>query len=71
MALKLSTTELPELGGEDFSYFSRVVPGGYFYLGNGRRKDGQFGLHTEGFNFNDKLIEIASLFWINIVEIEF
>ncbi|MGI6177861.1 MAG: M20 metallopeptidase family protein [Eubacterium sp.] len=43
-------------GSEDFGWFTKIVPGAYFYIGGG--KDAA-AYHTSGFDFNDSIIENA------------
>lgn len=48
----------PMMLSEDFSYYQKEVPGVFFFLGT-KIKDYQSGLHTETFNFNESVLEIA------------
>lgn len=43
-------------GSEDFGYYTKLVPGAYFYIGNGENSPS---FHTSAFDFNDAIIENA------------
>ncbi len=49
----------PVMGGEDFAYFSRVVPGFYFRLGTTDPEHGSGGLHTPTFRGDDDAVPIG------------
>ncbi len=49
----------PVMGGEDFAYFSREVPGFYFRLGTTDPEHGSGGLHTPTFRGSDEAIPIG------------
>lgn len=55
----------PSMGGEDFSYFLREVPGAYFWLGLGMERGG---LHNPRFDFNDAAIASGIAAFAGIVE---
>ncbi len=48
--------EEPFMLSEDFSYYQKAVPGIFFFLGT-RSKIYTSGLHTETFNFDEKVLE--------------
>jgi amidohydrolase len=49
--------EDPTLGGEDFSYYSELVPSCFFFLGlSAPDQEERAGLHTDLFDFNDDAI---------------
>ena len=48
----------PSMGGEDFAFYLRIVPGAFFWLGNGR--PGRE-LHQPTFDFNDEALKIGML----------
>jgi len=43
---------IPSLAGEDFSFYQKVVPGVFFFLGIGNTPE----LHTQNFSFDDEVI---------------
>lgn len=45
------------MGGEDFSYFAREVPGFFYWLGVANRERGMVaGPHTPDFEMNEKCL---------------
>ena len=47
----------PSMGGEDFSYFAKEVPGFFYWLGVGNRAKGiSAGAHTPDFDVDEKAI---------------
>jgi amidohydrolase len=51
---------LPGMGGEDFSYFSRVVPGFYYRLGVANVEKGiTAGVHTAEFDVDESCLKVA------------
>ncbi|MBS1714266.1 MAG: amidohydrolase [Armatimonadetes bacterium] len=54
---RVKEEEEPTMGGEDFSFYGKVVPACFFYAG--LKRDGDIdpaGLHTPRFDFNDAVI---------------
>ena len=49
----------PVMGGEDFAYFSREVPGFYFRLGTTDPEHGSGGLHTPTFRASDEAVPVG------------
>jgi amidohydrolase len=49
----------PVMGGEDFAYFSREVPGFYFRLGTTDPEHGSGGLHTPTFRGDDGAVPVG------------
>ena len=50
----------PGMGGEDFSYFSRVVPGFYYRLGVANVEKGiTAGVHTAEFDVDEECLKTA------------
>ncbi len=63
---RVSGRELPIAGGEDFAYYTQVVPGAYFLLGAG---DGNTpGCHHPDFDFDDDLIPLGVEMFVGLVE---
>lgn len=57
----ITEMEAPIRSSEDFGYFTKKAPGALVWIGDGEDWPP---LHSEGFDFNDKLIEkITDLFW--------
>lgn len=52
---------LPDLGGEDFAYFTQKVPGTYYYLGVGKKEDNEDNIwHSPTFFINENSLEIGA-----------
>lgn len=56
---------LPVFASEDFSFYLLNKPGAFFFLGSAYKENDLF-LHSPNFNFNEKLIEIAGKFWLEL-----
>lgn len=63
----VTNSTLPSYASEDFAYYTKEIPGCYFFLGSAKCDNDNL-LHTENFNFNDNLISFASDFWVKIAE---
>ncbi|WP_335485904.1 M20 metallopeptidase family protein [Bacillus sp. JJ1773] len=48
----------PSMGGEDFSYYTKHIPGVFFRLG--ASKDGSYPLHHPLFDINDEILPLGS-----------
>jgi hippurate hydrolase len=57
------------MGSEDFSFFLRERPGCYVWLGTGDESQERV-LHSAGYDFNDKAIEMGIKYWYNLAAIE-
>mmetsp|Transcript_30308 Transcript_30308/g.34971 ORF Transcript_30308/g.34971 Transcript_30308/m.34971 type:complete len:400 (+) Transcript_30308:14-1213(+) len=57
---KVSDTRLPNLGAEDFSFYTRYLPGAYFFLTTGLKETENPDYHSPHFVFDDSAIEKAS-----------
>jgi amidohydrolase len=57
----------PSLGGEDFSYMLRAVPGAMVWLGNGPGEGGCF-LHNARYDFNDDALPVGVSFFVRLAE---
>jgi metal-dependent amidase/aminoacylase/carboxypeptidase family protein len=65
---KVSETEL-RMGGEDFAYYTHVVPGCFFRLGVGNIQQGiTSNVHTPTFNIDENAIEngMGMMAWLAI-----
>ena len=49
----------PVMGGEDFAFFAREVPGFYFRLGTTKPGTTSGGLHTPTFRADDGAVEVG------------
>jgi len=58
------------MGGEDFSYMSRLVPSCFIRLGQGAGEATSMPLHHPAYDFNDDLSPIGATLWSKIVESE-
>jgi amidohydrolase len=53
-------TPPPQMGAEDFSYFQRVVPGFFFFLGGGNKAKGITAInHTNNFDVDEECLVIG------------
>lgn len=62
---EVSEENCPMKASEDFSEFSNVVPGCFFFYAIGK-KSGEW-IHVKGYDFNDEVIEPASELWAKIM----
>jgi metal-dependent amidase/aminoacylase/carboxypeptidase family protein len=68
---RVVTEGKPVLASEDFAFFLDKLPGAFVFLGNGVSDDGSFhNIHTPSFDFNDAVLPIGILYWINLVQEE-
>ncbi|MCB9838644.1 MAG: amidohydrolase [Phycisphaeraceae bacterium] len=59
-AERVGVVERPIMGGEDFSYYGKVIPATFFLLGLCPEGRGSYPkLHTPGFDFNDDAIPVG------------
>ena len=56
------------MAGEDFSYYSQIVPGAYIALGQWDGKSPKTQLHSPDFNFNDATLATGASYWIDLVQ---
>lgn len=56
---------MPTMGAEDFAFYLQVVPGCFFFVGNG--EDSAY-LHNDYYDFNDDILPIAATVFVGIVE---
>ena len=52
----------PSMGGEDFAYMLRQVPGSYIWLGNGDTAS----LHAPNYDFNDQILLAGVQYWCEL-----
>ncbi len=52
------------LGGEDFAFYSQVVPGAFAFIGNGPSAP----LHHPEYDFNDRIAPLGVAYWAKLVE---
>ncbi|WP_432408658.1 M20 metallopeptidase family protein [Wukongibacter sp. M2B1] len=56
----------PQMTAEDFSYYQRVVPGLFFFLGVRNEEKGYvYSLHNSKFNFNEEVLAAGVQIYIN------
>lgn len=53
--------EYPALAGEDFSYFAKMVPAVYMWLGCKNREGQTYPLHSPYFNFDDEVLSLGTM----------
>ena len=57
------------LYGEDFSFFSRLSPINYSFLGlRNEEKNYVSGLHTPTFNFDEKILKVGVQYYLGILK---
>lgn len=56
----------PSMGAEDFAVMLQAVPGCYFWLGTGK-PEGNPGLHSPRYDFNDEVLPFGIAFWVALV----
>ena len=61
---KASSSQIPMMGSEDFSYFLKKVPGCFAWIGNGASAS----LHNPKYDFNDSILTVGSSFLASIAE---
>ena len=58
----------PQMGAEDFSYFQRVVPGFFFFLGGGNKSKGLTAInHTSEFDVDEECLVIGVKTMANVL----
>ena len=63
---KVRSDKLPVYASEDFAYFTKVVPGAFYFLTSARKETDR--LHTDNFNPHEDVIPIGCEMWYRIVE---
>ena len=59
----------PSMGGEDFSFMLRVLPGAYIRVGQGRIDGpGPYPLHNSRYDFNDEILPLGAALHASLVE---
>jgi hippurate hydrolase len=65
---QVDTQGKPLTASEDFAFMLQRVPGCYFLVGNGGEGSaGACMVHNPGYDFNDKLIDKAAVYWHALV----
>ena len=57
----------PVMGGEDFAYFSNIIPGFYYRLGTTKPGTTSGGVHTPTFTADDGAVRVGMRVMSNIV----
>ena len=60
----------PRMGGEDFSFMARKVPGCFIRVGQARADFGNVPVHNPKYDFNDEILPLGSSLWAALVEQE-
>ena len=63
---KVTRTNQPGMGSEDFSFMMQQVPGAYLHVGNGDSAS----VHNQHYNFNDEAIPYGAALLARVVERE-
>lgn len=59
----------PQMTAEDFSYYQKVIPGLFFFLGvKNEDKDFKYPLHNAKFNFNEDVLLLGIQIYIDILK---
>eukprot|EP00300_Choanocystis_sp_HF-7_P022681 c22115_g1_i1.p1 GENE.c22115_g1_i1~~c22115_g1_i1.p1 ORF type:complete len:416 (+),score=79.38 c22115_g1_i1:32-1279(+) len=68
--VRLSDADLPSMASEDFSYYTQVVPGAFFFLGTQdlSRAQGNGLLHTANYDFNNASIAVGLRVYLAILD---
>lgn len=61
---------MPTKGSEDFGKYLETTPGAFFFV-CGADAEHQGYCHNPSYNFNDKLIEPVSSFWLKLLKDRF
>ena len=64
VGMKASSTQIPMMGSEDFSYFLEKVPGAFAWIGNGNSAP----LHNPKYDFNDSILTTGSSYLASLAE---
>jgi len=64
----VTSADLPVLGGEDFAFYTKVVPGCYWFVGT--EEDGRENpmLHATTFDFNDRALPVGVAMYLRLVD---
>jgi len=62
---------LPVMASEDFSYYMMDVPGCFFFLNNVKEGEQPYNLHSNYYQFNDRILSTGALMFTKIVEKRF
>ncbi|MEM1024891.1 MAG: M20 family metallopeptidase [Myxococcota bacterium] len=65
---QLSSDQVPITGGEDFAFYTREIPGAYFFLGAGQPDGETPGCHHPDFDFDDELIPLGLQMFLGLVQ---
>jgi hippurate hydrolase len=63
-------THAAGMGGEDFSYMARQVPGCFVRIGQANGAVGAVPLHHPRYDFNDAILPLGASYWATLVEQE-
>ena len=63
---KITRTNQPGMGSEDFSFMMQQVPGAYLHVGNGDSAS----VHNQHYNFNDEAIPYGAALLARVIERE-
>lgn len=56
----VSDEGLPLMASEDYGYFTKYVPGAFFFISSGKKEADNAYLHEPTYDFEDQVIEKAS-----------
>jgi amidohydrolase len=65
---QVSAQDVPITGGEDFAFYTRKIPGAYFFLGAGQPDGETPGCHHPDFDFDDELIPTGLQMFLGLVQ---
>ncbi|RMG04899.1 MAG: amidohydrolase [Nitrospirae bacterium] len=63
----LITPDKPSMGGEDFAYYLKRVPGCFVRIGISRPGEGEIKAHSPSFDFDEDVIRIGAVYFAELV----
>lgn len=64
---KVLSIQYPSLGGEDFAYYQKVVPGCFVRFGGGRDGQEKISSHSPVFDFDEEVLRIGAAYFSEVV----
>lgn len=67
-AASVSSDGLPVLGGEDFAFYTKEIPGCYWFVGTEEEGRENPMLHATTFDFNDRALPVGVAMYLRLVD---